>query len=116
MFHDQNVDIAVIIEISERAPSARVGGGDTRAGFLDQLFEASVAQIAKHQSAACGNGYSGQRTLHFRVDASSHDKHIGKAIVVQIDHPSAPTDVPSLDAQPGADGESMKLPLPSLRI
>src|SRR5690348_5047134 len=49
---DQDVEIAVVIEVPEGAATAAVRGGDTWAGFFDQLFEGSVAKISEQGAGA----------------------------------------------------------------
>src|SRR5689334_12273763 len=45
--NDEHIEIAVIVEIPKRAPSAAVCCCNSRARFLDEFLEHSVAEISK---------------------------------------------------------------------
>ncbi len=91
-------------------PRLRVRRRDAAARFLDQLLEAAVAQIAKHQPRR-SERIGGQRSLHFRVHAAGHEEQVGKPVVVQIDDARAPADEPRLHADARADREIVEVAL-----
>src|SRR5207248_10305332 len=48
--HHEDVDIAVIIEIAERAAPAAVRRADTRPRLIDQFFEFPVTQVPEYKT------------------------------------------------------------------
>ena len=48
--YDDNVEVAVVIEVTERAPAAAMRGCHTGTSFGDQLFKHALAQISENRS------------------------------------------------------------------
>src|SRR5579883_864428 len=99
--HDQDVEVAVVIEIAESDATARVRLGDARPGLLQQFFELAGAEIAKDHARRLVRDL-GQLVLDFRIDHAGGVEQIGQAVVIQVHNAGAPADEPRLDAQPGA--------------
>src|SRR5262249_16814041 len=97
------VDIAVVIKIAKRAAAARVSSSDARAGFVDQLLEFAVPQIAKDYSR-CMERIGWQLLFHFRIDTAGHKENVRVAIIIKIEDPGAPSDETGLDAEAAANG------------
>src|ERR1700748_153556 len=80
---DHHVYITVIVEIAKRAPSAAVGGSNTRTGLIHEFFEFAAAEIPENETRRF------QRKLwkpgfNFRIYGSGDDRQIGPAIVIEI--------------------------------
>ena len=66
---DQDVDVAVIIEIAKRAAAAGMDGGYARPRLFDQLFKFAIPQVAENDARRLER-IRGQPLLHFRIDAA----------------------------------------------
>ena len=62
---DEHVDVAIVVEIAERATPAGVRRGHAGAGLLDQLLEPAVAEVAEDQTRRA-EGIGRQRPLDLR--------------------------------------------------
>src|SRR5215470_16294446 len=90
--NDEDVHIAVIVEVPKSAAAATMRGGYSRAGSIRQLLKLPFSEIAKY-GARRFVGILRQFLLHLRVHAACHHEQIGIAIVVEIDYPRPPADI-----------------------
>ena len=115
MFIDEDVDVAVVVEVAEGAAAAGVRRGDAGARFLDQLLEPAVAEVAEHQPRRLER-IGRQRPLDFR-DRRCRSPGTGReAVVVEIDDAGAPADVARLDADARADRDVVEVALAVVAI
>src|SRR5450432_449264 len=113
--HDEDIDVAVIVEIAEGTAPAGVCRRNAGAAFVDQFLESPAAEIAENQARRLER-ISGDAALHFGVDASGDHEQVGKSIVVEIDDARSPPNVPGLDAEPRADSHVVEVTLPVVQI
>src|SRR3954453_11213520 len=66
---DEHVDIAVIVEVPERAPTAAVRLRDARPRLLLQLLERAVTEIPEHRARSSG-GVLRQLALDIGIDVA----------------------------------------------
>ena len=52
--HDEDVDVAIVVEVAESAAAAGMRRGDAGPGFVDQLFEFALPRLRKTSARACG--------------------------------------------------------------
>src|SRR5438105_1916113 len=90
--HDENIEIAIVIEIAERhaATGMSLGNRGTR---LQQFLKFTAPQIAKEDSRRLV-GKLRILTLHLRKGASGDPEQVWQTIVVQICNTISPTDIP----------------------
>ena len=87
--HYEDVDIPIVVEVSESTAAAGVLGADAGSSLLDQLFEFAVAQVAVDYSrrlvlVARNHGFQ------FRVNVAGHQEQVGQSVVVQVDDAVTP--------------------------
>src|SRR6185369_4839656 len=80
---DQNIHITIIVEIAEGAPATAVHLGNARTGLGAELFEGSVAQVAKYGSRGL-IGVLRQLPFHFWVNVPRNHKKIRVTVVVEV--------------------------------
>src|SRR5437667_5736908 len=95
---DDDVDVTVIIEISEGATAAAMQGGNARAGFRDQLFKYALAQVSENRARSLVR-VLGELLLHLRRDMTGRHKQLRLAVVIQRTNPRAPPPGTRLDPQ-----------------
>src|SRR6266568_7283769 len=95
--NDQDVDIAVVVEVSKRASPTTVGRRHARSCIFDEFFKDAVAQMSKN-GARCFVGILRESSFHLRVNMAGHHEKIWKTIIVQIDNARSPTDVSGFDS------------------
>src|SRR5579875_2420750 len=85
--HDQDVDVAVVIEVPKCCAATGVRRGNTRTGLVQKLLKFSVPQISEDDARALER-VIGQNSLDFGVNAPSDPEEIGIAVIVEIEHAS----------------------------
>ncbi len=113
--HDQDVHVAVVIEVSKSAPPAAVRGCDSCSGLCRQFFKGAVPEIAK-QNSRCLVGILREFSLNLRINAPGHDEHVGVAIVIEIDDAGAPARVTDLHGNFRQARDVLKIALPIATI
>ena len=89
---DDHIDVAVIVEISERAASRRHRCGDTRPGIEGNVIKAPIAQIFVEQLAlrvACFRF----ELLDFGVHMAVANQDVGPAVVVEVEKAAPPAKI-----------------------
>ena len=95
---DQNIHVAIVIEVPECAAAAGVWRGNTGTRLVNQLLELAVPQIAKNDPRRfCG--ITGQLLLNFRIHIAGNQEQIRTAVIVEIHDTRAPSDESGLHAQ-----------------
>src|ERR1035441_3417427 len=112
---NQNVDVAVVIEIAESHSPAAMRLGDAGPRQTAQFFEFAVSQIAKNHAGRLVGGIR-RLPLHFGIDHAGGEEEVGKSVVVQVHDAGAPTDVPGLHAEARADGYVAEIDRKSTRL
>src|SRR5271155_3609743 len=95
---DDDVDVSVVIVIAEGTSARGHGGGDSRTGFVCDLFESTVAEIAIQVFVLCVGSF-GFRTAHFGIYMAVGYKDVQPSIVVHIEEAEAPAKIARVDAQ-----------------
>src|SRR5208283_3649764 len=95
--YDQNIQIAVVVDITECAAAARMRRGHTRTG-IGNLFEGAVAKVPEQKSGRLVRVLR-QELLNLRVDASGDQEDVRPAIIVEVYNPRSPTGIAGLDTQ-----------------
>src|SRR6266568_32436 len=96
VIHDQDVDVAVVVKVSECATAARVQGLHARPGILDQFLELRSSEISENDARRA------VVVSNLWVDAAGYAEDVGIAIVIQVRHTTAPGHEPCFRAQAGA--------------
>ena len=103
MIDDQDVDVAIVIEIAERHAAAGVRFGNGRGRpRSQQFFELAVARDCGRSRWAFYRGVR-QLLLHFGIDHAGGEEEVGQAVVVEVHDAGAPADEARLHAEAGAD-------------
>jgi hypothetical protein len=108
--HDQDIDVAIVIEIAEGHAAAGMRLGDAGPRQVAQFFEFAVSQIAKNHAGRFV-GRVGRLLLHFGIDHAGGEEQVGKAVVVQVHDAGAPADVARFHTQARADGDVAEIAL-----
>src|SRR5215472_1457606 len=90
--HNQNIDVPVVVEITEGATTAAMRIAYSRASLFHELFKCLVAEVAENRARSLV-GILRQLSFDFRVNVPGGHEQVWIAIVVEIDHPRSPTDV-----------------------
>src|SRR5438270_4561281 len=80
--HNEDVHIAIVIEVAKGAPSAAVRSFDSRAGLAGQLFKRSVTQIAEKDARRLV--WLIGLVLQFGVNSPGDPENVGESVVIQI--------------------------------
>ncbi len=100
---DEHIDIAVIIKVAKGAASAAMRCGDTRPSFVDEFFEAAIAQVAEDDA-----GRFVVLVLGFFLDlvvhTAGHDEDVGQTIVIEVDDAGTPAGKASFYSNLCAEG------------
>ena len=104
----KNVQVSVVIEISEGAAPAAMGFGDTRASLFHQFFEGPIAEVPKY-SARCLVRVLWQLALDLRVNVTRDHEQIGIAVVIEVDNSGSPTDVARFYPDAGGTGDVVEI-------
>src|SRR6267143_1830905 len=89
---DKNVQVTIIVEITEGASAARMGSRNTGSSFLDQFLETAIAQISKNDAGILIRILQ-ERFFHFRVDTPRGHEEVGESIVVEVHDSCSPANV-----------------------
>src|SRR5262245_49509869 len=112
---DEDIYIAIIIEVAESATAAAMRRVDTRSGPTDQLLEPPISQIPEHHPRRFVGGIR-ELFIHLRIDAASHPENIRAAVVVQVRDAGAPAHKACLDTQAGAQRHISKIALAVVQV
>src|SRR5262245_9189126 len=100
---DEDVNIAIVVEIAKCKAAAGVGGLDSRTGLSDQFLEPGVTQVAEDHARSFER-HRGELLLHLRINVTRHPEDVGVAVVVQVRDAGAPTDEAGLHGEARAHG------------
>src|SRR6266849_10913793 len=89
---DDDIEVAVVVEVAEGAPARGDRRGDARPGVVGNIIEAPVAQILVKQLALRVAGF-GLELLDFRIDVAVANENVGPAVVVHVEKPAAPAEI-----------------------
>src|SRR5229473_3114309 len=89
---DDDIEVAVIVEVAEGAAARGDRRGDARPGVVGNIIEAPVAQILVKQLALRVAGF-GLELLDFRIDVAVANENVGPAVVVHVEKPAAPAEI-----------------------
>ena len=105
--HDENIEVAVVVEIAESHAATGVRAGHAGTGLVQQFLEPAAAQVAEDHE---GSFVRHLRTvaLHFGIDHSGGDEKVGQAVVVQVHDAGAPAHEARFHAQAGAARNVLK--------
>src|SRR6266536_4800398 len=109
LIHDEDVHVAVVIEVAERATAAGVRRLDPRPGLADQLFEPAFPEVSEDHPRRFV-WHIGELLLDFGVDVAGGPEYIRMAAVVQIGQAYAPAHKTGLDAQAGPQRQIAEIP------
>src|SRR5581483_2881310 len=90
--HNQNVDVAIIVEIPESASAAAMGRRYAMSRSVDEFLELAVPQVSKH-SARRLVGILRQLAFNFGINVAGYHEQVGVAVIVQITNSGSPADV-----------------------
>src|SRR5260370_16778099 len=88
---DDDIHVAVVVEVGESSAAAHVGGLKSVAGRLRHLDELSFAVVMKQRIDLFVGGFL-RRLLDLRIDVAVGNKQIKPAIVVKVEKASAETE------------------------
>src|SRR5258708_37517716 len=108
--HDDDVQIAVIVEVSEGATAAGVQCSHSWASFVAQLFKPPIPQIAKNNARALVRKLR-KGFLYVGVDVSCNQKDVRVAIIIKVHDSCTPANKTSFFADAGRQGHVIKLGL-----
>ena len=112
---DQDVHIAIVVEIAESAAAAGARLGKGAARLFEELFEAAVAEIAEQHPRR-------RRRIplvlsgDLRVNTAGHEEDVRQAAVVQIRQARPPAHVAGLDPDPRAQRHVVEVPFPVIAV
>ena len=89
---DDDVDVAVVVEVSEGAAAASGGRGDAGAALRGDLFEPSVAQVAVEVLVLGIWGFDVQ-LFDLGIDVAVAEQNVGPAVVVHVEEAAAPAEI-----------------------
>src|SRR5258706_6096537 len=87
---EDNIDVAIIEEVSERSASGGHDEGQAASGCRRHLLELSAIQIAE-KLRAVGPGSAPITLINCRIYVAISDEYITEAIVVEIEETSTPS-------------------------
>jgi hypothetical protein len=94
---DDDVDVAVVVEVGERRTTTGFGNRYRRSELLRDIGEASVLEVPVDDFALLVARF-GLEAINFRIDMSVDEKEIEPAVVVEIDKADAPAEPPRVEA------------------
>src|SRR5215475_8638804 len=109
LIDDEDVDVAVVIEIAERNAAAGMHFGDGGSGLVEELLEFAAAQIPE-EHVGCFVRCLGDLRWDFGIHHSGGQKQVGEAIVVEVDDAGAPTYMSSLHSEVRTLGHIAEIP------
>jgi len=105
---DDDVEVAVIVEVAEGAAARGHGRGDAGAGVVGNVIEAAVAEIFVEQLALRIAGF-GLELLDFGIDVAVADENVGPAVVVHVKKTAAPAEILRVLAEAGLIGGVLEI-------
>src|ERR1700737_4970992 len=112
---DQNVQVAVIVEVSEGTSTAAVRHRDSFTSLRLQLFKSTVPQIAKQHSWSLV-WILWQLAFDFRIDTAGNEEHVWVAVIVEVNDPRAPAGIPGFDSYLCKTGHFVEVSLPIITV
>src|SRR5262249_7628065 len=100
---DEHIDIAIIIEVSERAAAARDFFQDPRSAFHGNVREFAVSQIPVQHLALAVSRF-GIRVAHFGEYMAVAEEKVRPAVVIEIEEAGAPPEKTRIPAEPSLEG------------
>src|SRR3989441_4273970 len=110
---DDDVEVAVIVEIAEGAAARGDGNGDAGAGLGGDVGETAVAEIFVEQLLLRVAGF-GFELLDFGIDVAVANENVGPAVVVHVEKAAAPAEILRVSAE--SSGESGVLEIGATEI
>jgi len=89
---DDEVEVAVIVEIAEGAAARGCRSRNSGAGVERNIIEAAVAKIAIEKFALWVTGFGGE-LFDFGIDVAIADEDVGPTVVVKIEKAAAPAEI-----------------------
>ena len=99
---DDEVEIAVVVEIAEGTAARGGGSRNSGAGVKRDVFEVAVAQIAIEKLALRIAGFGGE-LFDFGIDVAVADEDVGPTVVVKIEEAAAPAEILRMLAETGLE-------------
>ena len=90
--HDQDIHIAVVVEVAKGNAAAAVAGNDTWTSLRTHFGEGAVTPIAK-KDAGRAQRVPGRDAIQLRIDGAGRDEDVRVAVVVEVDQTCAEADV-----------------------
>src|SRR5262245_36787377 len=100
---DHDVDVAIVVEIAERASATGSRFDKRPADLLGDVFERALTLVLIEDFALRVAGLGGQ-LLDFGVDVAVDQEDVEPAVVVEIHEPAAPAEEARIDADAGGEG------------
>jgi hypothetical protein len=114
LIHDDDVEVAVVVEVAEGTAARDVASADGRASFVEYASKCAVAAIAEEDSRAFVGKFR-INSFDLGVDVASDPKDVRAAVVVEVDDAGSPTDVVALNSDARGLGPILKLAIAKLR-
>ena len=105
--HDENVEVAVVVEVAESAASADVARCDGRTALIAKLYKSPIALVAKDEAGIARRIFVID-AFQFWSHRSSDRENIRVAVVVEIDQACAPTCEAAFGSEPGTSGNVLE--------
>src|SRR5256885_8104868 len=99
---DDEVEIAVIVEIAEGTTARGGGSRNSSAGVERDVFEVAVAQIAIEKLSLRIASFGGE-LFDFGIDVAVADEDVGPTVVVKIEKAAAPAEILRVFAEAGLE-------------
>ena len=99
--HDEDVDVAIVVEIAKGHAAAGVDFGNAGAGLFEQFFEFAAAQIPEHHVGRLVGGI-GEFLFHLGIDHAGGAEKVRQTIVVEVHDAGAPGYETGFHSQTGA--------------
>src|SRR4051794_33884272 len=112
---DDDIDIAVIIEIPKSTATRGRWSGDACTSLQRNILESTVAQIFVQQLSLRIPRF-GLQLPDLGIDMPVADQDVGPAIVIHIEEPASPTKVLRMQAEAGGEGCVLKVGSPLIVI
>ena len=108
---DDDVDVAVVVEVGKRGPPAGLRRRHRRAELLADVREPSVAQVAVDDLALFVAGL-GLDLANLGIDVTVDEKQIEPAVAVEIDETDAQPEPARVEPEAGRERAVLAEPLP----
>src|SRR5919197_1739837 len=112
---DQDVEIAIIIEISKRSATAGVRLGNARAGSVEEFLEAPTSQVSKEYPRSLVRKFR-MFPLHLGEDASCYPEQVRQAIIIKIHDSITPTHIARLHTESATHGDVVECKVASVAV